>query len=293
MKRIGIVGYGSIGKFLAESILNKKQAGLPFELAFVWNRSADKLEDGTLPPQYRMSGELEAGFRSYVTEHQNEPGLGVDMLVEVAHPDIVHQFGPLFLEHCDLFVSSSTALANEVTAANLLRAAAADRGNHGIYVPTGAGWGVADIVKLDALGNLRALKITMQFNARALRLKEPLRSKLEAYLASPEATDPLVLHDGQIRELAALAPNNVNTMVCLALAGKSVGLDNAVGCLIAHKHHDAHIVDIEVTGPDGFHVATRRYNPAKNGAVTGSQTYGSFLMSLLQAGGKGSGLHFC
>lgn len=293
MKRVGIIGYGSVGKFLAESILSKKPAGLPLELAFVWNRSADKLEHEGLPRQYRMSGDLEAGFRCFLAEHQHEPGQGVDMLVEVAHPDIVHQYGPLFLEHCDLFVSSLTALANEVTAASLLRAAAANRGSHGMYLPTGAAWGVADILKLDALGNLRDLTITMQFNARALRLKEPLRSRLEAYLASPGATDPLVLHDGHVREIAELAPNNVNTMVCLALAGKSVGLDRATGRLIAYKHHDAHIVEIEVTGPDGFRVTTTRHNPAKKGAVTGSQTYGSFLMSLVQAGGRGAGVHFC
>lgn len=46
-----------------------------------------------------------------------------------------------------------------------------------------------------------------------------------------------------------------------------------------------HIVEIEVTGPGSydnhFSVRTVRSNPASIGAVTGKQTYVSFLSSLL------------
>lgn len=44
---------------------------------------------------------------------------------------------------------------------------------------------------------------------------------------------------------------------------------------------DYHIVEVEVTGPDGFTVKTVRQNPAKLGAVTGNATYHSFWSSLL------------
>lgn len=44
---------------------------------------------------------------------------------------------------------------------------------------------------------------------------------------------------------------------------------------------DYHLVEVEVTGPDGFSVTTVRRNPAKIGAVTGSATYNSFWSSLL------------
>jgi len=101
------------------------------------------------------------------------------------------------------------------------------------------------------------------------------------------------LYKGNVRDLAALAPNNVNTMTCLALAGSDLGLDGTQGCLIAQKEHDAHIIDIEIEGPNGFKVHTRRHNPAKKGAVTGDETYNSFLISLLKAGGQGAGFHFC
>lgn len=44
---------------------------------------------------------------------------------------------------------------------------------------------------------------------------------------------------------------------------------------------DYHVVEVEVTGPDGFSVHTVRRNPARLGAVTGSATYSSFWNSLL------------
>lgn len=46
----------------------------------------------------------------------------------------------------------------------------------------------------------------------------------------------------------------------------------------------SHIVEVEVIGPgqegNSFFVKTVRNNPASSGAVTGKQTYGSFLSSM-------------
>lgn len=48
-----------------------------------------------------------------------------------------------------------------------------------------------------------------------------------------------------------------------------------------HRLTDYHVVEVEVTGVDGFSVKTVRKNPAKLGAVTGNATYNSFWSSLL------------
>ena len=46
----------------------------------------------------------------------------------------------------------------------------------------------------------------------------------------------------------------------------------------------SHIVEVDVIGPgqegNSFSVKTIRNNPASSGAVTGKQTYGSFLSSM-------------
>ncbi len=104
---------------------------------------------------------------------------------------------------------------------------------------------------------------------------------------------------GSVRELCPLAPNNVNTMASAALAANTLGFDRVQARLVAKKGLTAHVVTIELEGIKGegeedvFRVATTRYNPAKMGAVTGNLTYSSFLSSLLNAGGRGNGVHFC
>lgn len=257
-----------------------------FDLAFVWNRSVGKLEadKDLVPEKYWLRGaDVGKAFQNYIKNAGD-----VDMIVEVAHPNVVRDCATLFLEYADVYVASITALA-EAETEDILRKKAI---TNGLYLPSGAAWGIHDVQKMNALGTLSGLSVTMRFNADALRLEDPLKSKLETYIKSNEKEE-LVLYKGNVRDLAALAPNNVNTMTCLALAGSNIGLDGTQGCLIAQKEHDAHIIDIEVEGPNEFKVNTRRYNPAKKGAVTGDETYNSFLISLLKAGGQGGGFHFC
>lgn len=57
-----------------------------------------------------------------------------------------------------------------------------------------------------------------------------------------------------------------------------LGLTGSCSCC---RLRDYHVVEVEVTGPDGFSVHTVRRNPARLGAVTGSATYNSFWNSLL------------
>lgn len=117
-----------------------------------------------------------------------------------------------------------------------------------------------------------------------------------------------VLFRGSVAELCPLAPNNVNTMAAAAVAAGTLGFTAVQGeivsdtawvflkiwflsfhiCLNPTFHtcscprlRDYHVVEVEVTGPDGFSVHTVRRNPARLGAVTGSATYNSFWNSLL------------
>lgn len=100
------------------------------------------------------------------------------------------------------------------------------------------------------------------------------------------------MYEGPVRALCPMAPNNVNTMACCALAAHTLGFDGVVGRLVADMRLDAHIVDIAVDGEGGFSVRTTRHNPAAVGAVTGNATYTSFLSSMLACGGRGPGFHF-
>eukprot|EP00052_Salpingoeca_macrocollata_P009367 m.74002 g.74002 ORF g.74002 m.74002 type:complete len:190 (-) comp17070_c0_seq1:82-651(-) len=188
-------------------------------------------------------------------------------------------------------VGSPTAFADAATEAALRAAAANDHG-HGLYVPSGALWGAVDLQKMGERGTLKALTVTMRKHPSSFKLGEPLHSANEK---AKEVQGETVLYDGSVRGLCPLAPNNVNTMACAALAAQNLGFDVVKGVLVSDPRLEAHIVEIDATGPGNppYTCKTVRYNPAKPGAVTGDATYLSFLSSMLRAGGLGCGLHFC
>ncbi|GAB6018558.1 hypothetical protein CHUAL_000253 [Chamberlinius hualienensis] len=272
-RRIGIIGYGHLGQYLVERITDDPN----LELGFVWNRTLDVFGRSNLP-------------KSLILEDLSQfKDRNCQIIVEVAHPSIVVDYGEAIIQHCDLMVGSPTAFADE-SFEKRLKLLASDRG---VYIPSGALWGAEDIKKMADRGTLKALKVTMTKHPRSFKLEEPLESLNKEVLESPR-----VLFEGCVRKLCPLAPNNVNTMAAAAIAGHNLGFDVVQGCLISDPNLLGwHHIQVDVTGPgkDGhqFTVETIRKNPADPGAVTGTATYASFFSSLLGAYGKGGGFHLC
>jgi predicted dinucleotide-utilizing enzyme len=50
-RRVGIVGAGALGQYLIEAIANDPKSSAAFEIAFVWNRSFDKVARNPLIPE--------------------------------------------------------------------------------------------------------------------------------------------------------------------------------------------------------------------------------------------------
>lgn len=272
-RRVGIVGYGHIGKYLVEEILKRND----LELSFVWNRTSEALRN-KVDDRYILDDLSSIEKRT------------PDLIVEVAHPSITVEFGESFLDVADYMIGSPTALANSDVEKRLRWKASS--GSYGIYIPSGALWGGADIKKMADIGTLKGLKVTMKKHPSCFKLNEPLKSRNELV-----NTEPVVLYDGPVRELCPLAPNNVNTMAAAALAAHNLGFDKTQGCVVADPSLNAHIVQVDVFGPgdeqNQFTVKTERHNPAGSGAITGSATYASFLCSMLGAHSQGPGLHLC
>ncbi|XP_032093604.1 putative L-aspartate dehydrogenase [Thamnophis elegans] len=272
-RRVGIVGYGHLGQYLTERIQDEGfQHGL--ELAFVWNRDASKME-GTVPVGLRLE--------KLTDFSQCHP----DVIVEVAHPCIVQDYGDFFLKAADFMVGSPTALADVNTDLRLRELA--KRTGHTLYIPSGALWGGQDIQKLDDAGMLQALTVTMTKHPESFRLGGSLGE-----LAKGAHEERKVLYNGPVRSLCPLAPNNVNTMAAACIAAPSLGFDGVKGCLVADPNlPNYHMVMIEATGPGGFSVSTSRKNPAACGAVTGSATFATFWSSLLACQGHGGRVYLC
>ncbi|KAL0481871.1 aspartate dehydrogenase [Acrasis kona] len=286
--KVGIVGFGNLGQFLVDQILTNKQVSNRFEICFIWNRTSDKITTYFKEnPSFKTEWILE-DLSKACTQFPS-----VQMIVEVCHPSIIEQYGVQFLSHCDLFVGSPTAFANNKVEKDLRDLC--NQCLHGCYIPSGALWGAQDIEKMATLNSLKELTITMKKHPSSLKLEPPLSEKLVNFEQWDDDKE-YVIYEGPVRELCPLAPNNVNTMACAALAGHNLGFDKVKARLVADKRLEAHVIDIDVVGPGGdscFRVVTQRINPAKAGAVTGNATYNSFLSSLLQAYGRGGGFHFC
>ena len=75
------------------------------------------------------------------------------------------------------------------------------------------------------------ITITMRKHPSHLKVLSPLKE-----MKSDEKM--VVLYEGPVRELCPLAPNNVNTMACLAIFG--IGFDRTVGRLVSDPDTDSH-----------------------------------------------------
>ncbi|CAB1419953.1 unnamed protein product [Pleuronectes platessa] len=276
--RIGVVGFGHLGKYLVERIL-KDGAAVGLTLAFVWNRNSDKLKG--LVPDELILGDLSC--------FADRP---CDVIVEVCHPQIVKEFGLHFLSQSHFMVGSPSALADPDLNARLRQAA--QQYGRTLYVPSGALWGGQDIQRLSDSGALKgntgqkALFIRMSKHPSCFRLTGDVLSDWT------EGEGMRVLFSGSVADLCPLAPNNVNTMAAAAVAAASLGFTGVQGEIVSDTAlSDYHVVEVEVTGPNGFSVHTVRRNPARLGAVTGSATYNSFWSSLLACKGHGGRVYLC
>ena len=274
-RRIGLVGYGKLGQFIADAVVNDESIAADYELAFVWNRSAAAME-GKVPAELQMH-EL-GDFASY------QP----DVIVEVAHPKISQEYGTAFLECCDYMAGSPTAFATLETE-QALRAAAAKPNGHGLYIPRGALPGLEEVLRMTQSGKLAAASISMNKHPSSLKFGGVLSPPLE------ETKAERVIYSGPLRKLCVLAPNNVNTMAVLAMASE-LGFDAVQASLIADPSLEHHITEVKLFGPDDggprYCLTLNRESPAGAGAVTSTATLTSFLKSALASQGRGDGVYF-
>lgn len=326
--RVGIMGFGALGQYLYKN-LRLLESTSPIEIAYVWNRTPEKIAEVefTLPsadgegsgtqthrvPEHLIMKDMKAEMESDANKKL------VDVILEVCHPQVLAENVELWLQHSRaIYVGSPTGFSNEQLLKKTLELAGSLKRQ--IFVPTGALWGASDIAKMGARKGISALHITMRKPAASTRLEQPLQKIVEDFeqaerdcnhdmekiAALPQSC---VVFDGPIGDLCPLAPNNVNTMACAALAsGPEIGFSKGRGTLVVERNSDKHIIEIDVVGKPqpGFteplRIHTERVNPCAVGAVTGMATYVSFYSSLLQVvatlqaegnEGANTGLRFC
>jgi aspartate dehydrogenase len=261
MTRVGLVGFGFIGAGLYREISGGACPGL--EIAFVWNRSAQKLHGVS-------TGHVLEDLSRFAPT-------APDLIVEAAHPDITRSHGEAFLSHCDYMPLSVTALADDGLREQLLTVAK-NRG-HRLIIPQGA------LVGTDALLGWAHIwrDVTITFR------KHP--ANIDLSMVNRRAEDirtETVIFDGPVRDIALLFPRNVNTMVTCALA--TVGIDRCRGRMIADPALDHAVAEVEAWGRDGSYLTTLKRQPMVG--VSGTEMFASALRSVRKATGAGPTLDF-
>ncbi len=258
-KRIGLIGFGQIGSFLYQEITGHPEYGL--EIAFVHEAIKERVEK--LPT-------------NIVLQYMEDFGkCNVGLVVEVAHPDAVRNYGPLILEKTDFFMLSVTAMSDPALEQKLKEAC--QKYNRKLLIAHGATIGLDGIQ--DGKEGWEKITITMKKSPKNINFSN-------ARQWDPEKIDRLtVLYDGPTRGICPLYPQNVKSHATLALAG--IGLDRTRSILIADPKLDESIIEIEAEGA-GNRIHIVRSNPIKG--VSGKLTLQSVLESLRKVQEAGSGL---
>jgi aspartate dehydrogenase len=216
---VGLIGYGAIGRPLAESVA----AGLagPVQVTAVLVRD---------PSRYP----LPAGGALLTTDPAAFLDAPSELVVEAGGHEALRQYGEAVLQSGrDLMVVSAGAFADDALLARLLAAARAT--GRQMLVPSGAIAGL-DVISAGAVGGLDEVTITTR--------KPPAAWKgTPGEAQALAATEPVLLYEGPARAGVALFPQNVNVAAALALAG--VGLDATAMRVYAdptvtHNTHEVH-----------------------------------------------------
>ncbi len=202
--RVGIIGFGTIGKAVADGLAQGH--GGDHQLTSFLVRDLDRA---------RVAG-ADSYPCQFTTNIETVLDGGTEVVVEAAGQPAVAQYGPAVLERRRTLIIASIGALSDDALFDRLQALARSHGGR-ILLPSGAIGGL-DAVAAAAIGGLDEVSITSRKPAAAFASGPDADPKLAA------ATEPVCLYDGMAREAVRLFPANVNVAAALSLAG--VGLDH-------------------------------------------------------------------
>lgn len=233
--RVGLLGYGKIGRALAQEVQRNPGA----ELAVIQD------------PLYQ--GEAPAPVRPRLLPEDLEQ---LDLVVEAATADVLKAGIDDILTHCDLMLFSVTAFSDpafQQKVENLCR-----EGGRRVYLPHGA------ILGLDGLFDGRSLLTSVQV----------VTTKNPASLGRTD-TRRTVLYEGPTRDACRLFPRNVNVHAAVALAGLGFEKTRSCIVADPAVHTNTHRITVEGEGIHFEIMVTSAASGGVTGAYTPVSAQGS------------------
>jgi aspartate dehydrogenase len=221
--RLGLIGYGAIGKAIADR-LSGDGSGDEVVGALIRSRPS-------AASSMRIVNDLAALLRGAPT-----------VIIEAAGHDAVRSYGPAILDAgVDLVIASVGALASTATADALANASA--KGGH-LLIPAGAIAGLDGLVAA-RLAGLERVTYT------SLKPPEAWRGTLaEQVIDLDDPRDEIVFFAGSARRAALEYPKNANVSAAIALAG--IGFDRTEVKLVSSRKVTGPLGVIEASGDFGW-----------------------------------------
>lgn len=217
MKKVGLIGYGSIGR---EIMASAKRQEIPnAKIIAVFDKQSQVIDS-----VYNEYGDVDL-FSDFDEFYNSQTYASLDIIIECASKDAVREFGGKIIESKkDLIILSVGAFSDKEYLTKLQYLSTLNSAR--ILIPTGA------IAGLDSIRSVRkyldSLTITTTKHPKSL-VGAPFfkSSKINLHNINSET----VLFEGNASTAIDLFPANVNVAVALALAG--VGLENTRVKIIA------------------------------------------------------------
>lgn len=207
MKKVGIIGFGTIGFQIARSIDNGFLS--PARLSFIVDSSLNRLEvakKSITKDKPQMFSDSDSLFHS-------ETYKNTQIVVESASGAAVRQYAKHILSDGKYLIIFSVGELVDDTFMKVLQSEAVEHTGV-IHIPTGA------IAGLDAIrsvrNNLDQVTISTTKNPKSLAGAPYFDLHENIHLQEP--SNRIVLYEGDVRRAIELFPSNVNVFAALALA---------------------------------------------------------------------------
>lgn len=250
---IGIIGVGTIGKFLLEKINDEKVVS-GYQITAVFDerhQSKGVLRDLSNKYNFTVYDEIDTFLKS-----------SVDLIVECANVEVVKQYAGQIIHEKDLLLISVGALADSMFYQELKEVATA-KGTK-VYLPSGAIGGLDVLRGANALGGLDSVKLVTRKPTEALSV-DPIEEETTIF-------------EGTAKDAIMNYPKNANIAIVISLSG--IGVDKTRVKIIADPTVTKNVHRLEATGDFGKLELTLENSPYPTNPKTSYLTALSILSSL-------------